>query len=334
MGTQKDLRPLEQFVNEAQERTPSLAALQDRYRGVLAGVSVGNALGLPVEGWTRTQIARHFPQGVHEVRPAEREAPWDDDTAQTVLLADALLERGEADPHDLAARLLDWARTNGRGMGNLTRLVLAELAAGVPPQEAARRVWERSGGSAAGNGAVMRCAPVALRWRTAGQRLIEESQKSALVTHHDPRCVWSVVAFNVALARSLADAPLDLHRLAELLATAGAPPEVVLAVQHSVGCALADFDLDDPPTQGYTIKAMQVGLWALQQGPDFEEPLVAVVNAGGDTDTNGAVAGAALGSRLGIASIPQRWLQYVRDLDRLLALADRLLAAAQASDPM
>jgi ADP-ribosyl-[dinitrogen reductase] hydrolase len=174
----------------------------------------------------------------------------------------------------------------------------------------------------------MRCAPVALRWRTDAQRLVEESRRSALVTHYDPRCVWSVVAFNAALARSLSGLPLDLARLAEALAAAGAPQEVVLGVHHAPRSSLAGLDLDNPQDQGYTIKAMRVGLWVLHKGPDFEGALTAIVNAGGDTDTNGAVAGAALGSRVGLTGIPQRWLQRVRSLDYLLALADRLLAAA------
>ncbi|MGH7406717.1 MAG: ADP-ribosylglycohydrolase family protein, partial [Candidatus Methylomirabilales bacterium] len=77
------------------------------------------------------------------------------------------------------------------------------------------------------------------------------------------------------------------------------------------------------------LKAMQVGLWVLQQGHDFETVLVEVVNTGGDTDTNGAVAGAVMGARVGLQGIPPRWQENIRDKDTLVDLADRLFDASE-----
>jgi hypothetical protein len=79
---------------------------------------------------------------------------------------------------------------------------------------------------------------------------------------------------------------------------------------------------------GYTLKAMQVGLWALRQKLSFKEVLVEVVEAGGDTDTNGAVAGAVMGARVGLSGIPPRWRDNIRDPDYLIELADRLFDAS------
>jgi len=310
----------------------SQALMRDRYRGVLLGVAAGNALGLRGEGRSREAIRARFPYGLREVAAEERDRPWDDDLAQTVLLAEALLEQGELDLEDLAFRLVQWARENGRGMGNLTRRVIRELAAGTPAHMAARLVWERDGRGPAGNGAVMRCAPVALRWRRFGHHLVEETRKSALVTHYDPRCVWSAIALNGALALSLGGASPDLEELAALLDRAGAPEEVGMAIRVVRGCPLEALALDHREDMGYTLKALQVGLWALQQEPDFETVLLAVVNAGGDTDTNGAVAGAVMGSRVGLAGIPRRWLENIRGIDRLLDLADRLFEASEPSN--
>ena len=80
---------------------------------------------------------------------------------------------------------------------------------------------------------------------------------------------------------------------------------------------------------GYTLKAMQVALWCALRAPDFEEAMVAVVSAGGDTDTNGAVAGAVLGARFGCRAIPPRWRGAVARLrpgrQPMEAWADRLL---------
>ena len=307
---------------------------RDLYRGVVAGLAVGNALGVPGEGKSADTIRRLRPDGLREIDPAERECLWDDDTAQSVILAEALLEDGLLDAEDFASRLVRWASDNGRGIGNLTGRVISRLASGTPVQVASREVWEEDGRGPAGNGAVMRCAPVALRWKRSGHSLVEVTKKSALVTHYDPRCVWSAVAFNGALALSLGGANPDLEELARLLDGAEAPAAVGQAVRRVCGCTLGDLGLDDRDTMGYTLKAMQVGLWALRQKLDFKEVLVEVVDAGGDTDTNGAVAGAVMGARVGAAGIPPRWLNHIRDQDHLAALADRLFDASEgpASD--
>ena len=81
---------------------------------------------------------------------------------------------------------------------------------------------------------------------------------------------------------------------------------------------------------GYTLKAMQVALWCANHASDFEEAMVAVVSAGGDTDTNGAIAGAVLGARFGLEAIPDRWRERPAEIrqgrEPLETLADRLMA--------
>jgi ADP-ribosyl-[dinitrogen reductase] hydrolase len=304
--------------------------VRDRYRGALLGLAVGNALGLPVEFWPSADIRKKYPHGVREIDSAEVDLPWDDDLAQTVILAEAILEHDTLRHDDLAARLLEWDESNGRGMGNLTRAVINALRQGIAPSEAARLVWERDGGSPAGNGAVMRCAPVALRWRVDRVRLLEETEHSVLVTHHDPRCVWSAYAVNLAVASALAGGTPGFEEIAQSLDHSGASPHTVNAVRSASGRRLEHLTLDGTAI-GFTLKTMQVGLWCLENASNFEESLVAVIGAGGDTDTNGAVAGTVLGSLLGAGSIPPRWIAKIRRADYLIDLADQLLERATAA---
>ena len=298
--------------------------VRDRARGTMVGLVVGNALGIGFEGMSAASI----PTGaVGEIAASETDAPWDDDVAQAVLLAEAVLERDTMEVEDLATRFLAWYREGGRGIGMLTAQVLGALDRGADPREAARRVWESSGRSSAGNGAVMRCAPLALRWRLDLDRLTRETMASAAVTHADPRCGWSAVVLNRALAAVLAGALPDLEALAqEVRRGAGEHgAEIARAVMTAADVERpADLALDGPD-MGYTLKAMQVGLWALVRGRDLEGSLIAVIEAGGDTDTNGAVGGAALGCRDGLEAIPPRWLERAPGRDRLLELADALI---------
>ena len=176
----------------------------------------------------------------------------------------------------------------------------------------------------------MRCAPVALRWLNDPGRLIRDAIVSAEVTHFDPRCVWSTVAMDVALAVCLLERDIDLAALASAVEAAGAPAEVGAAIRSVKGATLDDFQLDDSASMGYTLKTLQVGLWCLGQPADFEATLVEVVSAGGDTDTNGAVAGAVMGARVGVGGIPDRWRKNLHAPEGLTELADELLAASRA----
>lgn len=323
---------LARIVDEA-ARAGTLTAVEliDRGRGLMLGLAVGNALGVRSEFWDAQEIAAAHPGGLREIDAAEHLHPWDDDVAQAAVLAEAMLAGdGRMTCEDLAHRLTTWFDVNARGIGNLTYRVIEAWKRGTPASDASRVAWEEQYPRAAGNGAVMRCAPVALRWHAHGRVLVDESARSCLVTHYDPRCVMSCVALNVALAVALHDRTVDLERLARAV-----PEEThdegqtAEAIRAAEGQEPETMMLDRDQVSGYTLLAMQVGLWAATQGTDFEESLVRVVSRGGDTDTNGAVAGAVLGARFGARAIPERWTAALRDPQRLVELADGLAAASR-----
>ncbi|HYI45500.1 MAG TPA: ADP-ribosylglycohydrolase family protein [Actinomycetota bacterium] len=303
--------------------------LASAYRGALLGAACGNVLGIGVEFRSAAQIKERHPSGVREIPAAEKENPWDDDLAQTALVAEALLanERGELDLNDLAERLLEWRRKNGRGIGGLTRNVLDRLAAGDPPRSAARLGWEDSGRNNAGNGAVMRCSPIALRWRTDARKLIEEATKCALITHYDWRCVWSTVTVTSVLACILNGSQPTVSEIAAAMETEGADAETVAWIRSAKGISIDQLRLDERDAIGYTLRAMHVGLWAHQQDGDFADVVASVIEAGGDTDTNGIVAGAIVGARVGEQALPKEWLTNIRGTETLRFYADGLFRA-------
>ena len=347
---------------------------QDRCRGLVVGLGVGNVLGVPQEGWPRDAVEASYPNGIRDIE-VETGEPDDDDLAQAIILAEAAIDAGagELDVEVIGRRFWVWAEENGRGIGIQTADVLSRIGGGMPrcaggagvhareprglpAPQAARQVWEESGRYSAGNGAVMRCAPLAIRWMGDDVDLARNTALSVVVTHADPRCVWSAVVVNLAVAMLLRGEAVEVPglvarsqqtaaRLGDSLAdfgVAGAVPEAVLeACSISNGITPADLVLDGHD-MGYTLKAMQVALWCADQAADFEEALVAVVSAGGDTDTNGAVAGAVLGARFGLNAIPSRWRRRLAEArqgrEPLEGLADRLRALGQSqrgsvSDP-
>ena len=310
-----------------------------------------------------------WPDGLRDIE-AKVGYPDDDDLAQAVILAAASHGAESLDADDLARRFWVWGEENGLGMGNATAETLARYGGsyprrvashwlessfppsslpeareptGLPALQASRAAWEDSHKGAAGNGAVMRCTPLAIRWRHDDAALVLNTVCSAAVTHWDARCIWSSVFVNLAVASLLREPPDPELRLVQRAEQA----------RETLGDALSPYGIDAPPTasvtraldvadiaepheigldgwdMGFTLKAMQVALWCVYRAADFEEALIAVVNAGGDTDTNGAVAGAVLGARFGLDAIPRRWRDLVTRLraDRtaMEEWADRLM---------
>ena len=304
------------------DKSPS--GLVDRARGVILGLAAGNLLGLPVEGDPSDFIADQYPDGVTEIDSAEKFRPMDDDLAQAVELGEALLGGGDYIA-DFAQRLVRWRRENGRGIGNTTNAVINLLEQGHQPPEAARIIYEERG-HIAPNGGLMRCAPIALARHSNPELLVRDSAATCAVTHYAPTCQWSCIILNTAIALLLKGVTPSVKELAEAAVADGAPAEVGEWMM-AVGDAIGDLPLDEGLI-GHTLLCLQAGIWAWQTPLNFEDALAPVVSAGGDTDTNGAVAGAVLGARYGAAAIPQRWLDCLPQRERLESLADDLLAAA------
>ena len=326
---------LASYLAEATSGNSVADEVVDRARGAMLGVSVGNLLGLPVEGRSRRQIQELYPAGVREIDPAEMYRPMDDDPAQAVELAEALLEPGDLVKR-FAARLVAWRKVNGRGMGRFTRQSIAQLTDRVPPSVASYAVFRARGGTAS-NGGIMRCAPAAIARRGEPNRLIQDSADTCSVTHYAPACQWSCVIINTVVAVLLGGNVPDLKKLLAAARTDGCPDLLAAGRTSGIPTGMLVSAAAGKPTPsdlfwmrgnrgpgGHTVLTLQAGLWAATTPLNFEDALVALVNAGGDADTNGALAGAVLGARYGASAIPLRWTAYVAQKDRLASLGDRL----------
>lgn len=329
----------------------------DRARGLMTGIAVGNLLGIPVEGWSRRHIADAYPEGMREI-VARFGYPEDDDLAQAIEIADAAAVATGLDVDDLGRRFWKWGEANGAGMGGLTGDVLASYGGdypqrlarnraagdvreprGIPIVEASRQAWK---GGRAGNGALMRCAPLAIRWHDDLPRLVHESVISAVPTHWDRRCGWSCVLANLATAAAIRGEMLSsqaLVRSAEHgMATSlpalrqygyrPEPPSSVLeAVTRASQSTMDNLRLDGAD-MGFTLLSLEAALVSYWRAEDFESGLRQAVEVGGDTDTNGAIIGAVLGARFGLAAIPERWRRRVTEIRMgrvpMEAYADRL----------
>jgi ADP-ribosyl-[dinitrogen reductase] hydrolase len=302
--------------------------LTGRYRGCLLALACGDALGGPVEFGSRADIAAEHPDGVRDFIGG---GPWrlapgevTDDTQMTLALARSLARGGAYDMNDVAKQFVAWMRSGPKDIGNQTHAALALINDGMSWEDAGKHIQrEALPKGAAGNGSIMRCAPVALRFRTEPEAIVQASIDTSRITHSDPRCTWSCVAVNQAITHLLNGGSLDT--VVEVAASGVAETRVVDAVTKAGGLAR-----DEVRSGGYVLDTLTAAFWSLLTHGSLEETLVAAVALGEDTDTTAAVAGAMAGAYYGVEAIPGRWLEQLEPREELIALADRLLLLSES----
>jgi ADP-ribosylglycohydrolase len=328
-----------------------MSTAEDRARGALYGLAIGDALGMPTQLMSHAEVAVCFgnldgfrePPADHVIAAGLPAGSITDDTEQALLLADALLAgAGHADSEDLARRLLAWAeRARERGsldlLGPSSSAAVAALLAGDPVDEV--------GGSGATNGAAMRIAPVGLIISTGDlDALVDRVVEASQVTHHTGVAIAGAAAVAAAVSggidgASVVEATTLGIRAAELGQQRGkwvAGASVARRIAWAVGLVdPADHDrsvrevVELVGTSLATQESVPATFALLALHPD--EPWRACLTAaslGGDSDTIAAMAGAIAGACHGIDAWPPEAIRTVRETNQLdlEILAQKLLA--------
>ena len=299
--------------------------LADRVIGSALGLALGDALGAPFE-FLR---ARNVPDPIPALeRPWLSEPPGSttDDTAMARNLMRSLAAQQRFDPDDLLERHLEWFRSDPPDVGTLTGRVLRRIAAGEDAATAAQEIWnERGPEVSAGNGSVMYCAPLGLAYANRSDELGHLAPALSALTHVDGRCMTAVLAVTLGVAALVRGEPAsDAARAALTAVEDREGGEELEFLVEAVGGSRAI----DGPDQGFCLFTAGAAFQALVRPGDVETELRRVVSLGGDTDTNGAVAGALLGARDGANGLPAPWLQRLRDAEAIRADAEALVPLA------
>jgi len=301
-----------------------LVDIVDRFRGCLVGLAVGDALGAPVEGLGPEEIQRRYGRvtelmggGWLGLGPGE----WTDDTAMMLCIARSIVDKGRFDPNDVAQKFLGWFEAGALGIGRTTYVALEALRRGASWQDAGRMAHDRLGGLSAGNGSIMRCAPIALLDGKDPERLIRDSIDSSLITHWDPRACWGAVALNLAISQLIYKGRDGLVE--------GVVGRIDNADVRQAVAEVAGMRVEGIVPSGFVLDTLQAALWCFLNTSSFEDALVTAVNLGGDTDTIGAVCGALAGACYGLGEIPMRWQQPLARRLEIVELAERIYQLAQ-----
>jgi ADP-ribosylglycohydrolase len=181
----------------------------DRARGALLGLAVGDALGTTYE-FDAIEQPDLPALATGPATDVVGKGPFDlvagqvtDDTQLAICLARSLAEHRGLDIADVARRYVAWS-DHAFDIGNQTRAAIDRLEAGEPASSAGLAVWRNSERRPAGNGSLMRTAPIAVAYATRSRdAVIDAAMADSLITHADPRCVLACAAFDAAIAAAI-----------------------------------------------------------------------------------------------------------------------------------
>lgn len=307
------------------------AALRQRYRGALLGLAVGDAVGTTLEfrsPGTFATIDDMIGGGPFNLAAGQ----WTDDTSMALCLATSLVKQRAFDPRDQMERYLRWYRdgylsSNGRcfDIGNTVRGALLRFERNGDPFSGATEPHT------AGNGSIMRLAPVVLAYANDPETAITRAAESSRTTHGAREAVDGCRYLAALIVGAVKGENREELLSSRYTPVAGLWEREPLAPAVDA-VARGSFIERQPPEikgSGYVVRSLEAALWAFARGADFREGCLLAVNLGNDADTTGAVFGQLAGAYYGERGIPAPWRERLAMAETITGLADELWRLAQ-----
>ena len=298
----------------------------DRARGALLGLAVGDAVGTTVEFKPRGSFAPLTDMvggGPFDLLPGQ----WTDDTSMALCLANSLLEKG-FDLHDQMQRYRRWQiegymSSNGRcfDIGNVTSSALSRF------QRSGNPVAGSTDPDTAGNGSLMRLAPVPIYYLDTPQQAIELSAAQSTTTHGAPECLSACRLFAEVLVRALQGRTKE-----EVLAPSLQTLPMSKALQSIGQGKYKTKSRNQIKGSGYVVQSLEAALWCFSQTDSFAACVLLAANLGDDADTTAAIAGQVAGAFYGESGIPARWLHRVAMAGEIRQWAEQLVLQKPRED--
>ncbi|MES2951785.1 MAG: ADP-ribosylglycohydrolase family protein [Pseudomonadota bacterium] len=289
-----------------------------RYKGCLLGLACGDAVGTTVEFSPRgtfTPVVDLLGGGPFDLEPGQ----WTDDTSMALCLATSLVYREGFDATDQMNRYCNWRSvgylsSNGRcfdiGMtvaAALDRYLLSgDPFAGDPNPRSA------------GNGALMRLAPVSMFYSCSAAETWHFAGESTRTTHGAQEAIECSRVFGLALRNAL----LGVNKTDLLRFDVSQP--LTAKIADLVRGEFLTKQRGDVNGTGYCVESLEAALWSFYSTDSFEQAILAAVNLGDDADTTAAICGQLAGAYYGVDAIPPGWRKKLTMRDDIEALAQQL----------
>ena len=306
----------------------------DRYRGCLLGLAAGDALGTTLE-FRRPGSFEPIDDMVGGGPFGLEPGMWTDDTSMALCLAESLLEVKGSDPEDQMHRYVRWYQeghlsSNGYcfDIGNTVREALRRFIETGQTYASATHAYS------AGNGSLMRLAPVPMYFAQSAEDVIALSTNSSRTTHGAPEAIDACRYFGGLLICALNGEDKEKMLRDHFCPTPGYWERHPLA--DKIGeIASGSFKRKSPPEirgTGYVVDALESALWAFHNSPDFREGALLAANLGDDADTTAAIYGQIAGAHYGAEAIPSEWRSKLVQVELITQIADNLFWQPRHSD--
>lgn len=267
---------------------------------------------------------------------------WTDDTAMALALAESLAAHPAFDPRDLMDRFISWWRDGAYSCtGTCFDIGITTRQALLCYERTGEPFAGSNASDTAGNGSLMRLAPVALATLTDAGEAERIAEAQSRTTHGAHQAV-EACAYLVQLLRGAIRGEAHVLRPRSWIGTDtdGLRPrhwssevdDDLTAVSREGDVAIDAIargswrgkSRDEIRSTGYVVHTLEAALWAVGTTTTFEGALNLAVNLGDDADTVGAIAGQLAGALYGASAIPGRWLHALAWREPITELADRL----------
>ncbi|MFN3383648.1 MAG: ADP-ribosylglycohydrolase family protein [Archaeoglobaceae archaeon] len=288
----------------------------EKFEGCILGLAIGDALGMPVEGLSREKVKKIYGE-IRDFLPSPygdlSAGEWTDDTEQTILLAESIIETTYFNPENFAEKLKNWFHL-GRRIGPTSRAAIVRLLRGFS--------WYESGIESDTCGAAMRVAPIGLVYHFNFNLVEKYAEISSRITHSGKAAIASAVAVAIAIACKMLDFS-DEEMLEEVLKRTE-DYDSLLADKIEYAYEIRNRNLDYAVEKlGNTISALDVvpmAFYCALSEKDFEKAVLKSANAGGDADSIASICGAIKG----IDGVAERFFGKLKDVDLLKDVAFKL----------
>lgn len=274
----------------------------DRYMGALLGLACGDAVGTAAEFMGRgsfPMITDMVGGGPFDLAPGQ----WTDDTSMALCLAESLRYCKGFDARDQMARYCNWWQwgylsSTGEcfDIGITVRSALNQFLLDGNPMAGSKDP------NTAGNGSLMRLAPVVLFYHPDCGDIVRYCAESSKTTHAVPEAVECCILLGSILAEALDGKPK--HELVSMSGLSLQEP----AVQSIASGAYLSKHRDEIRGTGYSVASLEAALWCFHRNDNFTDVILDAANLGDDADTTAAIAGQIAGAHYGRSAIPEAWL--------------------------
>ncbi len=252
---------------------------------------------------------------------------WTDDTSMALCLAASLIEKGIFDPKDQMQRYVRWweeGYMSSTGtcfdIGNTIADALWHFTDSGVPYAGSTDPFT------AGNGSLMRLAPVPMYYAGEASEAIAKSADSSRTTHGAREAVDACRYFGGLLVGALNGVDKEALLSASFSPVQGLWERSPLT-EKVAEVANGSFKHRGPPEirgTGYVVESMEAALWAFHKSRNFREGALLAANLGDDADTTAAIYGQIAGAHYGAEGIPSEWRKLLTLATEIASMADDL----------